>query len=542
MCRLAALALIALIIPACNSGSDKGGSGGGTPAPPPGGNHAPGVALVRPSTGATFTAGSPIDLEADVSDAEGWVARVDFYDGSILLGTVLAFPFRLSSTPVSSGSHSLTAVATDNDGASNTSIPISINVTPPGGGVPPNQPPTVTMTSPEDGSSALQNYPVLVEAAASDPDGGVVGVQFFDGTASIGSVTAAPYRLSWTASTLGSHSLRAVATDTSGAMTTSSSVTITVASAPVTVVPQGSLKGVFFADSSHGWIVGEQGRIYATSDGGLTWVRQESSTTAELQRVQFINTNVGWIVGHENVALRTTDGGTTWSRMATGTTSAHFVGLSFVNATTGWIVGSENVLKTVDGGATWTAQNAGVSTPSGAISFVNSGKGWIDGGGRIVSTADGGATWSSQSTEFTSITGFDHFAYFHDARFISDSTGIMAGWERGSDILFRTTDGGATWTRFQLHESFAQWHGIAFGDARHWWAVGTRGNLATDQASISASTDGGVTWVDQDSPSPQPLNGVWFVSASTGWAVGEDGVVLRTTDGGATWVLLSGRT
>jgi photosystem II stability/assembly factor-like uncharacterized protein len=42
---------------------------------------------------------------------------------------------------------------------------------------------------------------------------------------------------------------------------------------------------VFFADGSTGWMVGESGAIYATTDGGMTWTVQTSGTTAFLRRV-----------------------------------------------------------------------------------------------------------------------------------------------------------------------------------------------------------------------------------------------------------------
>jgi photosystem II stability/assembly factor-like uncharacterized protein len=81
---------------------------------------------------------------------------------------------------------------------------------------------------------------------------------------------------------------------------------------------------------------------------------------------------------------------------------------------------------------------------------------------------------------------------------------------------------------------------VAAGDANHLWAVGSIGLFDIDQASIAASSDGGFTWTDQAAPTGEPLNGVWFVNARTGWAVGENGTILRTPNGGTTWVLLNG--
>ena len=44
-------------------------------------------------------------------------------------------------------------------------------------------------------------------------------------------------------------------------------------------------------------------------------------------------------------------------------------------------------------------------------------------------------------------------------------------------------------------------------------------------------------------PQVNALNSVYFIDTNTGWAVGDDGTMLKTTDGGLTWSLIpSGRT
>lgn len=60
-------------------------------------------------------------------------------------------------------------------------------------------------------------------------------------------------------------------------------------------------------------------------------------------------------------------------------------------------------------------------------------------------------------------------------------------------------------------------------------AVGQRGH-------VLQSEDGGKSWQQADVPVSSDLVAVSFANDSTGWAVGHDGVVLRTTNGGATWV------
>jgi photosystem II stability/assembly factor-like uncharacterized protein len=59
-------------------------------------------------------------------------------------------------------------------------------------------------------------------------------------------------------------------------------------------------------------------------------------------------------------------------------------------------------------------------------------------------------------------------------------------------------------------------------------AVGQRGHVVQ-------SEDGGKSWQQAEVPVSSDLVAVTFANDSTGWAVGHDGVVLRTTNAGATW-------
>ena len=59
---------------------------------------------------------------------------------------------------------------------------------------------------------------------------------------------------------------------------------------------------------------------------------------------------------------------------------------------------------------------------------------------------------------------------------------------------------------------------------------------AGERGHILYSDDHGKSWVQADVPVIVNIISAHFVNDSTGWAVGHDGVVLKTTDGGATWL------
>ncbi len=91
--------------------------------------------------------------------------------------------------------------------------------------------PTVTVSSPTDGSTVLAT--VTVSADASD-NVGVTGVEFIlDDNVLLGEATAAPYTISWdtTTATGGSHTLVAIARDAAGNFSSSATVTVVVGNA-----------------------------------------------------------------------------------------------------------------------------------------------------------------------------------------------------------------------------------------------------------------------------------------------------------------------
>ena len=94
---------------------------------------------------------------------------------------------------------------------------------------PSNQRPTVAMTSPASGTEFPAGQAIELVADAADADGSVVRVEFYNGMLKIGETAAGPpYILNWDNPPIGTHTLRAFATDDGGATTASAPVTITV--------------------------------------------------------------------------------------------------------------------------------------------------------------------------------------------------------------------------------------------------------------------------------------------------------------------------
>jgi Glycosyl hydrolase family 48/Cellulose binding domain/Bacterial Ig domain len=100
----------------------------GTPCT--GANQAPTVTLTQPATGSSFTAGANVALAATAADADGTVAKVEFYAGSTLVGTDTSSPYQATWANVAAGDYVLVARAYDNRNAFTNSAPVDVTVRP----------------------------------------------------------------------------------------------------------------------------------------------------------------------------------------------------------------------------------------------------------------------------------------------------------------------------------------------------------------------------------------------------------------------------
>ena len=202
----------------------------------------PTVSLSSPANNASFTAGANVTLQANANDSDGSVAKVEFFAGATLLGAATGSPYSFTWTAVPAGNYSLTAKATDNQGATATSVAVSITVNPA------NVSPSVTIISPTNGAVLIAPATFTVQAIASDSDGSVAQVQFFNGTISLGIETSSssPYSASANNLAAGPYTLSAVATDNLGA-TATNSVNIVVDAPPSVTITSPTNSATFTA-------------------------------------------------------------------------------------------------------------------------------------------------------------------------------------------------------------------------------------------------------------------------------------------------------
>jgi hypothetical protein len=192
------------------------------------GSAEPIVTISSPVDGAGFTETDPVSFSGSAADAQdgdvtGSLAWASDLDGPIGTGA----GFGLSTLSV--GTHVITATATDsesNSGSATLGITVSVNA-----------PPTVGITSPQDGSSAVATDPVLFAGTATDAEDGDLGASLSWTSDLDGPIGSGPSFAS-SALSVGVHQITASVTDTHGA-SDSAFISLTLAACPPGLDPDG---------------------------------------------------------------------------------------------------------------------------------------------------------------------------------------------------------------------------------------------------------------------------------------------------------------
>ena len=296
----------------------------------------------------------------------------------------------------------------------------------------------------------------------------------------------------------------------------------------LTIHPYPTLSNLIdahFVSDSEGWVVGTEGSILYTDDGGNSWETQLSNPNESLWSVFFIDDQEGWACGWSEI-YHTEDAGENWELQDAPYFMGDLMDVFFINHDTGWIVGSYKiVLKTTDGGENWIKiQNSLIGAKcSRRVTFFDHlhgcavGENWnnFDEGYAMI-TADGGLTWTE-----TTPSNCD---FLTDVEYYNSMCIWACGWD-GS--LFRSLDGGQSW--------YSEYFGSDCFDAIHFFDK-DRGILL-EGSNVHLSFDGGDSW---DSCVSIEEN-FHHYSTMMSWddnkvvAVGSDGIISRTMDGGSNW-------
>lgn len=209
----------------------------------------------------------------------------------------------------------------------------------------------------------------------------------------------------------------------------------------------------------------------------------------------------------------------------------------FLNSEVGWAVGEQGlVLRTMDSGHNWEIVPTDITRNLNDVWFLDSQNGFavsntqtvgIQNQSFIYRTVDGGTTWTpidiSNSTTNPPGAAIRNLNKIH---FSSPTNGFIIG---AFGELITTIDGGTTWTRLLPTITTRILRDITFIDSLNGWTVGALG-------TVLKTVDGGMNWTTQTIGVNQHLNAIFFIDDQIGWIVGQNGTILKTIDGGVNWV------
>lgn len=225
-------------------------------------------------------------------------------------------------------------------------------------------------------------------------------------------------------------------------------------------------------------------QVLFSVNGGIDWsVASFPDNTALLTRLSMINSQLGYAGGDNGVLFSTTDGGLSWFSVPSPTTE-HIFRVRFLDAQRGWLLcSSSKVFKTLNGGASWED----VSDPSIAALSIDmlddNLTGWLVGvNGLVRKTTNGGATWISQNSQ----SG----GYLYDIKMYDRNVGFLCGFQ----TVHKTSNGGATWNMVTTPFPTLQFMTIGCVDSLNWFLTGF--------APCIRTTNGGQSWMIDPLPNP----------------------------------------
>lgn len=268
-----------------------------------------------------------------------------------------------------------------------------------------------------------------------------------------------------------------------------------------------SVKDMFFVNSNTGFIVSYWGKIYKTTNAGISWEQKNSGTTLNLSDVYFLDEQIGFASGptmncldddcdNGSIFLKTQDGGETWTKTFfedyIKIQSIHFLnpleGLALIYTSNSSMASAiPNLAKTIDGGINWTFINLPIQPFYGEFQCIDNIVFIAGENQQIFKSTDFGNTWQTIQTTIPSNNDVLKI-YFYDENI---------GYINGISNIYQTKNGGQTWdivdvpfTSFGVIHFYNEQEGFNIEAISEYQG----GDFPTFLGSIAYETDNGKKW------------------------------------------------
>lgn len=283
------------------------------------------------------------------------------------------------------------------------------------------------------------------------------------------------------------------------------------------------LNAIVAPDESNIVVVGDNGKILRSSNGGNTWSRTTIGSV-NYKSADYVGNDV-WIGGSDGKVYKTTKVNTGLEGYLTG--SANSVnGVDFVTSSVGYACGDNGTFyRTSNGGSTWTLKNTGLpNVKLNCVSFRDASVGVIGGNnGTAYVTTNGGDTW----TAFTTGTNRNILA----AQYFPAIIYFVGEW---GTILTSTGSLTLTQVKSRTRTDIRAINGINSSEVH---LVGGGGFIRNNKNSSTEFLNFEVN------PMMANLVGIAFSDANTGFAISSlNDAIIKTTNGGVNWNLTAGAT
>ncbi len=295
------------------------------------------------------------------------------------------------------------------------------------------------------------------------------------------------------------------------------------------IIPLGTtaeLNSIHFIDPFDLYICGEVLLNAVSTDSGSTWQVNQINPSVTLNDIFVIDQNNIVTVGNGGTIMRTIDGGANWYSVSSGVTD-DLLSVSFVDSFGICGALSQTILYSANSGVSWNISQSGFFGGGfWGASMLSPQIGFVAGENSIFSPLLGITTNSGHNWNFTSFLLAGNEGRVTAVDFTDMFAGYVSArvWD-GRGAIAKTTNSGADWVTTFFTDPL--WS-IDFPIS----SASLIGYACGDEGGILKTYNAGQSWQAQQSGTTLKLNKIYFIDLDNGFAVGENGIVLRTTSGG----------